>query len=505
MKTIAPALLALTLVHTCPAADNSPPGVLLITSPELAPAWKTFADWKTRLGKPTTIVTTAEIDKSTEGPDLQEKIRRRVRKGIEQDGVRWLILGGDSQPDGSGHVPDRDTFHKTTWGSSTDIPTDIYYLSRNNWNADGDGIYGEWEDDREAIDYPDGTVGLGRIPVRTAEDVAAYTAKVIAYESKYPANGFATTFTYTCPERGAYPKLRTSWADVVSKAWPAGTAHWFLTGQVALGDDRPATYPLSPQNWIKLINTGSSGKLHMHGHGLRDCWILEKHGKLTAKHLAQLENKNAYPAITTVSCFTGHYDAAADPSIAESALRQPEAGAILIVCPSREGKPHFLNPREDFRLMITEGKRDGTTGTMAGFWEQSLGKDRKPAGQALMSVKASMVPKTKQSASFHLCLCELNLLGDPTLDLRAADPKTPEVKLPESIPTGAREIEIRTNTPGATVCLWMGDDVYATATADDTGACRLSVHPKNPGTISIAVSGPDLNAFSGKLEVRAKK
>ena len=153
----------------------SPATVLLITSPELAEAWKPFAAWKKQLGKPVRILTTRQIADRYEAPDLQEKIRRCVRNHTDHLGTRWIILGGDSEKDGRGVVPDRDTVHHTKFGDYDDIPADIYYLGKKDWDADNDGIYGEWEDDRESIDYPDGNVGLGRIPVRTAADVKAYT------------------------------------------------------------------------------------------------------------------------------------------------------------------------------------------------------------------------------------------------------------------------------------------------------------------------------------------
>ena len=150
----------------------SPATVLLITSPELKEAWEPFAEWKKKLGKPVRILTTEQIADRYEAPDLQEKIRRCVRNHTDHLGTRWIILGGDSAPDG-GVVPDRDTVHKTMWGENNAIPTDIYYLGRKDWDADDDGIFGEWEDDRDSISYPNGEVGLGRIPVRTAADVKA--------------------------------------------------------------------------------------------------------------------------------------------------------------------------------------------------------------------------------------------------------------------------------------------------------------------------------------------
>lgn len=388
--------------------------VLLVTSSTLKQAWAPFVEWKAKAGKSVKVVTTDEIDQSFEGPDVQEKIRKCVRHHIDTKGTRWVILGGDSQPGGKGLVPDRDTVHETMWGRTTDIPTDIYYLSPTNWDADGDGVYGEFKDDREAISYPDGKVGLGRIPVRTPDDVKAYTAKVVSYESRYPAGGFRDTMVYTCTVPGAYAKVRRSWDDQVSKALPGGQMLRFFADKTPWDTKTPGDFELNCRNWVEMINAGEVGKFHVHGHGLLHGWVLEGHEMFTRKHVAQLKNKDAYPVITTVSCFTGQYDAAKDPSIAESMLRVADAGAAAIVAPSREGKPHFENPKQDFPLMMREGKMDGTTRTMSTFWQLGI-QNRLSTGEALMRTKAGMVDEARRSANFHMCLAELNLLGDPTL------------------------------------------------------------------------------------------
>lgn len=387
--------------------------ILLITSPKLAEAWKPFAQWKSSQGRDTQILTTAEIGERQEGSDLQDKMRRCIREYIDQRGTRWVILGGDSSPDG-GVVPDRDTYHSAFGKENEPIPTDIYYLSPKDWDADGDGIHGEFEDDRESIVYPDGKVGIGRIPVRTLADVAAYTDKVIAYESNYPRSGFRDTMIYTCTEPPAYAKVRKSWDDHVSGKLAGGTVDRYFAHETPWDGDEPGSHELSTANWIAMFNAKRAGKLHLHGHGLFHCWVLENDELFTKKQVAQLDNEGAYPLVTTVSCFTGQFDAAKDPCIAESMLRAPKAGAIAIVAPAREGKPHMLNPRTDFPLMVREGKLDGTTLTMTLFWELGIG-DSLTTGEALMQAKDRLAEKAGKSASFHMCLAELNLLGDPSL------------------------------------------------------------------------------------------
>ena len=161
------------LLSTMPLSAGAarPATVLLVTSDELADAWDDFADWKTAQGKSTKIVTIAELTKDIAGDDIQQKIRAGVLRSIDEDGTRWVILGGDSLPGGKGHVPDRDTRHRGF--GYADIPTDLYYLSRKDCDANDDGIYGDWNDDREAFEYTHPRAVIGRIPVRTPADVAA--------------------------------------------------------------------------------------------------------------------------------------------------------------------------------------------------------------------------------------------------------------------------------------------------------------------------------------------
>lgn len=410
-------LTSLILISPALAKD-----ILLVTSPELAPAWKPFAEWKEKLGKSVEIISTEQIDTQYKGPDIQEKIRLCVRDHIDNHGAKSIILGGDSLPGGLGIVPDRDTIHINSWGKTNDIPTDIYYISPTNWDTDADGIYGEFIDDKEAITYPDGTIGLGRIPIRTAEDIAAYTAKVISYESSYPKDDFAKTITYTCTctVAGAYPKVRRSWDDYVSKVMPEGKLQRYFLNVTPWDKEQPGDYQLSTENLVSTINSKTSGKFHIHGHGLLEGWVLENHAMFTKNSTAKLTNKDAYPIITTVSCFTGHYDALIDPCITESMLRLPEAGAIAIVAPCRTGKPHFSDPKVDFPLMIKEGKLDGTTKTMTLFWEKGIGQNL-TTGEALMQTKASLKEEAKAHPNLHMCICELNLLGDPTIAVHPQD------------------------------------------------------------------------------------
>lgn len=464
-----------TLVE--PLAPGDAAVVLLIVGDELARAWVPFAEWKTQQGRATKILTVRQIARSYTANSIQEKIRLCVRQHIEQNGTRWVVLGGDCEP-GGGSVPGgHTTYHRQ---EPNGIPTDIVYLSPTNWDADGDGRYGEWQDDQAAITYPDGKVGLGRIPVRTEQDVAAFTAKVKAYESQFPQNGFAERMLFTCTEQMATAKVRASWDKYIGEVWPGSVARHL-----------PGSKDPSVSRIQSAFHEKPASKLHIHGHGTIAAWLLSD-GAFTTKHVAGLSNRGSYPLITTVSCNTGEFDAKRDPSIVESMLRARDAGSVAIVAPIRTGKMHLHDMSRDFVLMTREGKLDGTTMIMTSYWQHGLGKQR-TTGEALMSAKADMVKDARKTAGYHLCLCELNLLGDPTLDFRGKTPRRPQIEAPQQIPLGQQTIEIQTDVAGATISLRQGNALLQVSQANQKGVVRFEVDISSNDAVDVTVSGPNLN------------
>lgn len=478
-----------------PTQREARSAVLLITSSELQPHWHRFADWKTSIGKPTKIVTVNQAASSYPAANIQESLRLCVRDHIDNHRTKWIILGGDCLADGTGVVPaGHTTTHEIEPGG---IPTDIVYISKTNWDADGDGRCGEWSDDRSAISYPDGSVGLGRIPVRTAEDVAAFTEKVIQYESNYPTDKFARQMVYACTVPMAYAKVERSWDDYVSKAWDGEAQRYFLNKTPWDRPGKPGSHKLTADNMVELINSKTIGKLHIHGHGFAPAWVFDE-SAFQGSHVDQLKNTGAYPLVTTVSCFTGQFDAPQDPCIVEKMIRQPKAGSVAIVAPIRTGKPHFANP-SDLRLMVLEGKLDGTTLTMTRYWHYGL-KNNATTGEAMMLAKAEMADDATNSPNYHLCVCELNLLGDPTLCMRSEIPRAPLVKLPATIALNTRTLKIQTGAPLCTICVQQGDHLYQIEKADAQGQATFQLESLGTGKVQVTISGANLNTVTSEIE-----
>ena len=405
-----------------------------------------------------------------------------------------MILGGDS--DGPTAIPDRDTVHPQF--DYQDVPTDVYYISSKDWDANDDGVFGDWQTDLAALQWTDSQACIGRIPVRTADQVATYTKKVIAYESAYPQQSFAMNFVQTCPVPQAYAKLITS-ARLIKEQHSTIEPHLYYAHATSWDRHTQGDHELSPDGFINLINQQRYGKLHVHGHGLLKLWVLEHEQPITVEALPQLTNNQAYPIITTVSCHTGRFDHPDDPSVTESMLRLEEAGAIAIIAPCREGVPVFINP-QDMQRMHSEGLMDGTTQLLTDFWLAGLTQNL-TVGEALAQAKQQQVARAEVFYGHHWLLSEMNLLGDPSIPVRSDDPITPLLNVPNNIPLGKQTtLEIETGAPGAQVCLWQGDSLYLQELCDDQGNISISIQPQHAMPILVTIS-PTVNVVQKSITV----
>ena len=121
----------------------------------------------------------------------------------------------------------------------------------------------------------------------------------------------------------------------------------------------------------------------------------------------------------------------------------------------------------------------------------------------MQAARADMAEHAKKTSGYHWCQCELNLLGDPTLDLRARDAMTPKLSAPKQITIGEAEVKVTTDAPvGATLCLWKEGEIYQTAKVGSVGEGTFKVSPKTAGKISVTVSGPSLNVTQTNILVK---
>src|SRR6516225_760056 len=124
LMVMLPMVAALALAARPAAAQLVPgpaEGYLIITTDALANEFQPLAQWKRRLGLPTTVKTIEAL--RTEYPnaaDDAERMRFWIRDQYTGPGARWVLLGGTAAL-----VPTR--YATTQFFGGALIPTDLYF------------------------------------------------------------------------------------------------------------------------------------------------------------------------------------------------------------------------------------------------------------------------------------------------------------------------------------------------------------------------------------------
>ncbi len=170
------------------------PGYAIITTSAIQAASSelvNFAAHKAAQGFDVHVVTEGSWGGGT-GDAAAENIRAWLQAHYLDDNLEFVLLIGDPSPtasDPTTAVPMKMLWPRFGVGDPQESPSDWYYADlTSNWDADGDGHYGEYYGDFGAIDrYAE--VLVGRIPYYGIEsDLDVILAKTIEYELEEPGS-----------------------------------------------------------------------------------------------------------------------------------------------------------------------------------------------------------------------------------------------------------------------------------------------------------------------------
>jgi hypothetical protein len=164
-----------------------------------------YIQHRTGQGYSVGVISVEDIAANYTGAELADKIRECIKDYYTNNGMRYVILVGDPDPDDNSSPSDSvgDVPMKMCWarkGSNDQddwrqSPTDYYYADlTGNWDADGDGYFGEaykvYDVYGENGDLMAGGIDVvpevvvGRVPFSNSADVEKYFQKVIEYEAQ---------------------------------------------------------------------------------------------------------------------------------------------------------------------------------------------------------------------------------------------------------------------------------------------------------------------------------
>ncbi|MCD6413504.1 MAG: T9SS type A sorting domain-containing protein, partial [Elusimicrobia bacterium] len=156
---------------------------LIITNDALKDSFQALSDAKTAKGLNAMIETTKDINQNYAGSDLQEKIRNCIIDYYNTQNLKYVLLGGDESV-----VPSRRVYSRVSGSALADVVAedstilcDFYYACfSGSWDADGDGTYGEVEDNVSFI--PD--VFVGRAPVSDISEADNFVSKALYFPER---------------------------------------------------------------------------------------------------------------------------------------------------------------------------------------------------------------------------------------------------------------------------------------------------------------------------------
>ena len=342
------------------AKSNSDFGVplgyeyIIITSPALKPSFAKLAEYKNSCGITTAIAVIDSIFLHYSGIDDAEKVREYL-KDFYSAGGQYALLGGDDAV-----LPVRYLFYY-----NTDVPpanpymlhpSDLYFADLDgDWDADGDGIWGEPSDD-----FPDITPELivGRLPVRNPAAIENYIDKLIEYETNPGGGDFdylTRSLFFSSDEMRDYPAGGQH--GVIAGALPSYMAVDTVNGVELPSGDHPEPTNADGYAGINTIS-GGSGFIHIISHGRTDGFIVKSanYGDWPASFilttpqennghgsLVDLEQNNKVSLYYSLACDNGAFDLdsingeSGDWSLVEGLIAAPASGAVGMVANTRWG------------------------------------------------------------------------------------------------------------------------------------------------------------------------
>lgn len=460
-----------------PSLEGSPVEYLVLTNDTMAPAFERLAAWKTAKGVPAVVRTVSQAEASgARGSDLAEALRFYIRDAYLYWGVRFVLLGGDTDV-----LPSR---YAAAEFLGLDAPvTDLYYACLDrDWNGDGDARFGEaYVDSLHPGDDADlvAEVFAGRAPVSTLAEANLFVDKTLAYERPSLVD-FQDKFLllaevlFPANYRPGDPIVLdgASFAEELRLGVLPGTLR--TTRLYETSSTYPGSEQLTRAAAIAQLDAGFGTVVHI-GHGWRYTLSVGD-GSLVVADAGSLRNGPRAGLVYMLNCTAAAYDF---ESFAEALLLNPGGGASIVVGAAREAFP----------LAASDYQR--------AFFTHVYAQGQRRVGEALARSREEFVDSAFYDTVDRWTQLVYTLLGDPEVPLWAGTPRALVLQdVPGGLQVGGQDLEFGVSdatgpVAGALVCAAKAGEEYRTARSDAAGRVRLRLEPRTTGTLSLTVTAPD--------------
>jgi len=449
---------------------------LIVTSTVLAYATQALARYKCETGIRTAVETIESILPQYTGRDEAEKLRNRL-KNFYAEGGRYVLLVGDETV-----LPVRYAYPNSAYVTpeiSLQQVCDLYFADlTGDWDADGDGTWGEKYGDEVDIE-PE--LLVGRLPIHSVEAVTNYVDKVIRYETD-PGEGdrgyVERAFFFSSDQMRDYGDRGQHGA--IAAAYPSRYAVDTVSAvEQATGLD-PEPTNLSPAELAPILSSGF-GIINVIAHGRNDGFVVKSSGYNDWPKAYLLTNTDQTPQGGFVSftaeekpglyyslaCNNGGFDMdqspmnQASPNLAEE-LTGIRGGAVGMVAYSRWGwisSSHILQ-----RV----------------FFDSLFAHPERPAVEAMYASKKVMY-------YYRDLVYGQNYFGDPTVKIYTRQPDKPVMDM--NLTRHGLDVSVMVNGDGVGGCrliLAEAGEVLAEYATDARGHVTIDYPLESDGQYSLS-------------------
>lgn len=436
--------------------------LLLITSEEFAQYFDEYIQFKRTMGYYCSIETVEDIMTNYEGDDKQMKIRNCIKDYYNNRGLKYVILGGDADTGNEAEniIPCRG-FHAL---DDPCIPSDIYYSNLDGtWDDNHNNIWGEiGEDDLYA------EVAIGRICVDNSEEIAHSTNKLMRYQSAPVVNDIEKALMVG--ESLDDQTFGGNYKDEIA----AGTSnHGFSTYGIPQNITVSRLYERD-QNWsgadVKKFYSKNGVHLVNHlGHSNVDYNMKMNVSAITTTGFTNDGINHSYAIQYSQGCYNGSFDnrstvvgnyGSAD-CFAE-VFSNLETGNVATIANSRYGwyMPGNTNSSSQFYDRL--------------FYDGFLNKGYYKIGEANSFSKEAYV-SWLEDEYFRWTAFELNLFGDPSMEIWTEKPTACAINMPNIILKSSPTLNVNTNAPNGRIAIMLDNNLIARFNLDENGAAVIDL------------------------------
>jgi len=451
-----------------PAAekDAAEIDVVIVTSNAMKPTFETLRTYYMRKGFFTVIMPTETIYARYSGFDNAEKVRNMLKEKFAQNGLKYVVLGGDVQicPFRNGYL---------SYGP-TNVPADWYFADLDGtWDDNGNHQYGEMTGD-----YPDlfGDIVVARIGVDDATQFANFFRKDTVYE--------------LVPDTSYLNNVLLPFEDLWSNIDYYGR---IVNKNIAVALSAMSTWEVDsmlympPATCVAALNAGRQ-LWHFAGHGASTVFG----STFSTSNISQLTNTTKPFIVNSMACDCGDFDQG--ECLGELLLTDAD-GAVSTATNARFGwgAPPEMGPSEalcmEFYNNYVKGFNQGEANNLAkDFWRNA----------------------SFSQLTYRWSVYDWIFQGDPTMRMWRCAPRDLSVDFPDEISAMPQTLTAQVDyvgagaAVGARVALLHSGDLVARAVTNSSGVASLAIPAIDSSwTLQLVVFAQDGKYFAMDVAVTA--